>query len=63
MLILPDHPTPVRLRTHTSDSIPYLLYDSSDKKGDGVLYCEENAAKTGHFEAQGHKIIEKLFKA
>ncbi len=63
MLILPDHPTPVRLRTHTSDSIPYLLYDSNDKKGDGVLYCEENAAKTGHFEAQGHKIIEKLFKA
>ena len=63
MLILPDHPTPVRLRTHTSDSIPYLLYDSSDKKGDGVLYSEENAAKTGHFEAQGHKIIEKLFKA
>lgn len=63
MLYLPDHPTPVRLRTHTSDSVPYLLYDSTKKTGDGVLYCEKCAAQTGHFVAQGHNIIEKLFEA
>jgi len=28
LLILPDHPTPIRVRTHTSESVPYLLYDS-----------------------------------
>ncbi len=63
MLILPDHPTPVRLRTHTADSVPYLLHDSTKKTGDGVLYCEKCAAETGHFTAQGHNIIEKLFEA
>lgn len=63
LLFLPDHPTPVRLRTHTSDSVPYLLYDSTKQAGDGVLYCESCAATTGHYVAQGHNIIEKLFEA
>ena len=30
MLILPDHPTPICIRTHSSENVPYLLYDSSD---------------------------------
>lgn len=63
LLFLPDHPTPVRLRTHTSDSVPYLLYDSTLEAGEDVMYCEKCAASTGHFTEQGHKIIEKLFKA
>ncbi len=63
VLILPDHPTPVRLRTHTANSVPYLLYDSSVKTGDGVSYCEKCAEETGHFTAQGHKLIEKLFES
>ena len=29
MLLLPDHPTPVELKTHTTDSVPYLLVDSA----------------------------------
>lgn len=62
ILLLPDHPTPVRLRTHTSDSVPYLLYDSTKQAGDGVLYCESCAATTGHYVAQGHNIIEKLLE-
>ena len=62
LLLLPDHPTPVRLRTHTSDSVPYLLYDSTKQAGDGVLYCESCAATTGHYVAQGHNIIEKHFE-
>lgn len=63
VLILPDHPTPVRLRTHTANSVPYLLYDSSVKTGVGVSYCEKCAEETGHFTAQGHKLIEKLFES
>lgn len=63
MLILPDHPTPVRLRTHTAGSVPYLLYDSTKQTGDGMLYCEKCAGQTGRFVAQGHTIIEKLFEA
>lgn len=30
-MVLPDHPTPIRVRTHTGDSVPYMLYDSSNR--------------------------------
>ena len=41
MLVLPDHPTPIRVRTHTSDPVPYLLYDSTKEvKGVGI-YSEK----------------------
>lgn len=39
MLLLPDHATPVRLRTHTRDSVPYLLVDSGEP-GPGGAYSE-----------------------
>ena len=62
MMILPDHPTPVRLRTHTSDSIPYMIYDSRVKSGCNVLYNEKTAASTGIFVDKGCKLMDKLLE-
>lgn len=64
ILVLPDHPTPVACRTHTSDPVPYLLY--TNKKGynlaNGAMrYTESEAGKTGTYVGVGHKLIEKLF--
>ena len=61
MLILPDHPTPIRLRTHTAAPVPYLLYDSTDRKQGGVLYNEANAAASGHTVEEGWHLIDELF--
>ncbi len=61
MLVMPDHPTPLCIRTHTSDPVPYLLYDSTKKKESAYLYTEEDAKQSGNFEAVGHKMIEHLF--
>ncbi len=61
MLVLPDHPTPVAVRTHTSEPVPYLLYDSADKKRTNVLYNEKDAESTGIFIEQGYKLMEHLF--
>lgn len=61
LLILPDHPTPIRVRTHTADSVPYLLYDSRKDLGSGRKYNEREAAKGPLFE-RGHEIIEHLFE-
>ena len=58
ILILPDHPTPIRVRTHTADNVPYLLYDSTNPAD----YNEADAKESGNFVAQGHKIIEHLFE-
>ena len=60
MLILPDHPTPIRVRTHTADNVPYLLYDSRKDLQSGRLYNEREAAN-GPFLERGHEIIRYLF--
>lgn len=62
MLVLPDHPTPIRVRTHTSDNVPYLLYDSREKTENSLFYNEKEAAKSGNFVEKGHEIIELLFE-
>lgn len=61
MLVMPDHPTPIRCRTHTSDPVPYMLYDSTKAVESIGLYNEKDAAKTGHFVKEGYRITEKLF--
>ena len=61
MLVLPDHPTPICIRTHTGDDVPYLLYDSTCPVENNCLYNEEAAAKTGIRVEKGHELIRKLF--
>jgi 2,3-bisphosphoglycerate-independent phosphoglycerate mutase len=60
MLVLPDHPTPVRLRTHTSDSVPYMLYDSSAPLDKSWDYTEEAAAASGNVVEKGCEVIDLL---
>lgn len=62
ILICPDHPTPLALKTHTNAPVPYLIYDSR-KKVDGVpKFSEEEAEKTGRFIGVGHTLMEKFLK-
>lgn len=58
LLVMPDHPTPIRVRTHTSESVPYLIYDSTDPKSESWLYNEREAADSGNYIALGHTIID-----
>ena len=62
MLVLPDHPTPIVLRTHSSDPVPYLLYDSTAHKESVLKYNEKDAKASGIFVAEGHKLIDHLFE-
>lgn len=62
LLVMPDHPTPVRVRTHTSDSIPYLIYDSACPQEHTWRYNEREAKESGNFIACGHTIIDKLLQ-
>ena len=61
MLVLPDHPTPIRVRTHTADPVPYLLYDSSRKEEHSYHYNDKEAALTDHKLAEGWMMMERLF--
>ena len=60
MLVLPDHPTPIRLRTHTGDPVPYVLYDSTRQRKSIQKYTEAEAEAAGNFEPNGYKLIERL---
>ena len=60
MLVLPDHPNLLRLRTHTADPVPYILYDSTKVRKKIARYSEAEAAATGIFEPEGHKLMERF---
>lgn len=62
ILILPDHSTPVRLRTHTSEPVPYLLFDSTRTLGTGLPYTEADAAASGILIQHGYTLIDKLLE-
>ena len=62
LLILPDHPTPVRIRTHTSDPVPYLLYDSTMDLQKEWKYNEKEALASGNLVKEGHTMIDRLFE-
>ena len=63
MLVLPDHPTPICVKTHTSDPVPYVLYDSRNREEkDGISYSEAEAKKTGKLLEKGHELIWHLLE-
>lgn len=62
LLILPDHPTPIRCRTHTADPVPYILYDSTRQARKIEKYSEKQAAATGLFHPEGYRLIDRLFE-
>ena len=60
LLVLPDHPTPIRLRTHTAESVPWLLYDSTAPCSNEWNYNEAEAILSGNFVSQGPKLMDRL---
>ena len=60
MMILPDHPTPIRVRTHTPDPVPYLLYDSTALQDHTWNYNEKEAKQSRNVIAMGHQGMDYL---
>ena len=60
IMILPDHPTPIRARTHTIDPVPFLIY-ASDAVLSGVdTFNEKTAAAKQNYLANGYRLMELL---
>jgi 2,3-bisphosphoglycerate-independent phosphoglycerate mutase len=60
IMILPDHPTPIVKRTHTSDPVPFLIYDSKDSgiENGPNIYDEFYPKTNGIFISEGHKLMD-----
>ena len=62
ILILPDHPTPIRIRTHSNGPVPYLLFDNKKNLGSQEYYDEKTAEKNGIIWKNGYKLIDHLLE-
>lgn len=59
ILVLPDHPTPLMIKTHTGEPVPYLIYDSTHPVASGLPgYDEELAARTGIYRKEGYRLMD-----
>jgi len=61
LLVLPDHPTPLAIRTHTAKPVPYLLYDSTNLSAHTWNYNEKEAADSKIVIKEGYQLIDYLF--
>lgn len=62
LLIMPDHPTPIRTRTHSCEPVPYLLYDSTKEQENTWKYNEKEAKESGNYLEEGYMLIRELLK-
>ncbi|HNT35567.1 MAG TPA: phosphoglycerate mutase, partial [bacterium] len=63
ILILPDHPTPVPLKTHSTDPVPFLIYDSSWSEARGSeRFCERTAQSRGFWIKEGFRLMGQFLR-
>ena len=60
ILVLPDHPTPLKIRTHSAEPVPYALFRRGSNANRAVRYTEREAALTGLFVEEGHTLIDRM---
>lgn len=60
IMILPDHPTPIRLRTHTITPVPFMIYSSENEHSGVASFTEALAENTGVYMPRGHELIELM---
>jgi len=65
LLVLPDHPTPLALKTHSPEPVPFVIFSSQDARKapkKGRSFDEISASQTGLFIERGHELLEKFIK-
>lgn len=60
IMLLPDHPTPIEIRTHSADPVPFVLFRSNKVHNGPSEYTEAAAAGTGLHLEQGHTLMAKF---
>jgi len=63
VLVLPDHPTPLSVRSHTADSVPYVIYSNEEGtlSAHGKRFDEVSASRSGISIEKGFELIERFF--
>ena len=63
VLLMPDHPTAIALKTHVADPVPFVLFSAEEpRNNDAVGYNESDAVKSGVVAKQGFRLMEALIE-
>ncbi len=62
VLLMPDHPTPLAIKTHTSDPVPFLLFDKNRPVLSGMEQFNEDNAQKGLFIEDGYQLMDRFIK-
>jgi 2,3-bisphosphoglycerate-independent phosphoglycerate mutase len=63
VLLMPDHPTAISLKTHVAEPVPFVLFSAEERRNNGAVgYNEKDAAKTGVVAKQAFKLMESLIE-
>ena len=60
VMVLPDHPTPIRIRTHSSLPVPFFIYDSTCERDGVESFSEQSAEAKGYYIKDGFTLMEQL---
>ncbi len=60
--VLPDHPTPIKLKIHTPDPVPFVVYDA-EMKGDGLKFDEASAKRGSLGTCEGYRFMDLFLRA
>jgi 2,3-bisphosphoglycerate-independent phosphoglycerate mutase len=60
ILVMPDHPTPVTVRTHVAEPVPFLLWGAGFEADDAARFTEAEAGSTGLLIPRGHNIMSRF---
>jgi 2,3-bisphosphoglycerate-independent phosphoglycerate mutase len=62
VLVMPDHPTPIKLKTHCAEPVPFLIWGKGVKGKGGLRFTEPEASKAGLSVEPGYKIMERFIR-
>jgi len=62
VMILPDHPTPLAIKTHSADPVPFLIWDSRYEDKGAPIFSESAALSTGVYVEKADKLMDILTK-
>ncbi len=60
IMVLPDHPTPIRIRTHSITPVPFMMFSSKKTHEGAETFTEDTAAAKNNYLPRGHELIELL---
>lgn len=63
VLITPDHPTPISLKTHTAEPVPFMIYDKNNPQHDSPGIYNEETGQKGMYVDEGYKLMDLFIKS